>query len=84
MAFNNTRGLRGLLTGGVSVLTLAMAGAVYAQEAPAAPAPVAADEVDAVVVTGFRASLASAMNLKRSARAWSTPSRPRTSPSSPT
>jgi iron complex outermembrane receptor protein len=68
MAFNNTRGLRGLLTGGVSVLTLAMAGAVYAQEAPAAQsAPVAADEVDAVVVTGFRASLASAINLKRSA-----------------
>jgi iron complex outermembrane receptor protein len=67
MAFNNTRGLRALLTGGVSVLTLAMAGAAYAQEAaPAAQsAPAAADEVDAVVVTGFRASLASAMNLKR-------------------
>lgn len=63
MATNNKLGLRALLTGGVSVLTLAMAGAAYAQEA--APAA-AADEVDAVVVTGFRASLASAMNLKRS------------------
>jgi TonB-dependent receptor len=65
MAINNTLGLRALLTGGVSVLTLAMTGAAYAQEAAPAAAPAATDEVEAVVVTGFRASLASAMNLKR-------------------
>ena len=64
MATKNTHGLRALLTGGVSVLTLAMASAAYAQDATPAAAP-AADEVEAVVVTGFRASLASAMNLKR-------------------
>jgi hypothetical protein len=69
MAFNNTRGLRGHADRRrFGAVTLAMAGAVYAQEAPAAQsAPVAADEVEAVVVTGFRASLASAINVKRNA-----------------
>ncbi|MDB5457524.1 MAG: TonB-dependent receptor [Caulobacter sp.] len=53
----------GLLVGAsVSILGFT-AGAVQAQQAPAAPAD---NEVDAVVVTGFRASLASAIAVKRS------------------
>jgi iron complex outermembrane receptor protein len=67
--------LRTLLRGGASGLAVSLAlaaasGAAQAQDAavPAqAAAPVASDEVEAVVVTGFRASLASAINLKRSA-----------------
>jgi len=62
MAFNTTNGLRALLTGGVSMMAVTLAGAAHAQDA--APAT-AGDEVEAVVVTGFRASLASAINLKR-------------------
>ncbi|HWU81173.1 MAG TPA: TonB-dependent receptor [Caulobacter sp.] len=42
---------------------MAFAGAASAQTAPAAAAP--ADEVEAVVVTGFRASLANALDVKR-------------------
>lgn len=53
------------LTLGVSLgaLTLAMAGGAYAQEA--GPANEQATTVDEVVVTGFRGSLAQALNVKR-------------------
>lgn len=74
MALRASPGLRTILRGGASglavTLAVATAGAAQAQDAaPAAqaPAPAASDEVEAVVVTGFRASLASAINLKRSA-----------------
>jgi iron complex outermembrane receptor protein len=63
----NTKGRVRALQYGVSgsALALAMvfAGAASAQEAPAAQAPT--DEVEAVVVTGFRASLANALDIKR-------------------
>ncbi|WP_332769168.1 TonB-dependent receptor [Phenylobacterium sp.] len=64
MAFKNISSFRSVLRGGVSGLAvglaLSAAGAAHAQDATAAPA-----EVDEVVVTGFRASLASAINMKR-------------------
>ena len=54
---------RAALALSASALALTLAGVAVAQEA--APAAPASDEVEAVVVTGFRASLQSAMNLKR-------------------
>ncbi|PIB94020.1 TonB-dependent receptor [Caulobacter sp. FWC2] len=66
MSKNNTGRVRALQYGvSASALALAMvfAGAASAQETPAAPA--ATDEVEAVVVTGFRASLANALDIKR-------------------
>ncbi|MDP3748074.1 MAG: TonB-dependent receptor [Phenylobacterium sp.] len=64
MAFKNISSFRSVLRSGVSGLAvglaLSAAGAAHAQDATAAPA-----EVDEVVVTGFRASLASAINMKR-------------------
>jgi TonB-dependent receptor len=71
MTFRNSPGLRTILRGGASSLAVTAAfaafGAAQAQDAapPAGAAP--SDEVEAVVVTGFRASLASAINVKRSA-----------------
>jgi TonB-dependent receptor len=73
MAFRNSPGLRTILRGGASGLAVTVAfaafGAAQAQAQDAAPPAGAAssDEVEAVVVTGFRASLASAINVKRSA-----------------
>lgn len=54
-------------SGGAMLMAMAMAGAAAAQDAPAA-APAAQPEdnaVEAVVVTGFRASLANALDIKR-------------------
>ncbi|MGH1559146.1 TonB-dependent receptor plug domain-containing protein [Caulobacter segnis] len=62
MSTNRKTAVRAVLALSASALALTLAGAATAQDA--APAP-AADEVEAVVVTGFRASLQSAMNLKR-------------------
>jgi TonB-dependent receptor len=59
----NRKPARAALALSASALALTLAGVAAAQET-AAPAP-ASDEVEAVVVTGFRASLQSAMNLKR-------------------
>lgn len=67
MSKNTTGRVRALQCGvsaGALALAMAFAGAVSAQEAPAAPAP-ADDSVEAVVVTGFRASLANALDIKR-------------------
>lgn len=52
---------------GALLMALAMAGAAAAQEAPAPAAGAAPedDAVEAVVVTGFRASLANALDIKR-------------------
>lgn len=58
----NRKPARAVLAFSASALALTLATAAAAQDAPAAPA---SDEVEAVVVTGFRASLQSAMNLKR-------------------
>ncbi len=62
MSTNHKINVRSVLALSASALALTLAGAATAQEA--APAA-GADEVEAVVVTGFRASLQSAMNLKR-------------------
>ncbi|PIB95591.1 TonB-dependent receptor [Caulobacter sp. X] len=61
-----SRALQYGVSGGALALTLMMAGGAMAQTAgaQAAPAP-ATDEVEAVVVTGFRASLANALDVKR-------------------
>ncbi|WP_184718743.1 TonB-dependent receptor [Caulobacter sp.] len=62
MTTNHKFTARSVLALSASALALTLAGAAAAQDAtPAA----GADEVEAVVVTGFRASLQSAMNLKR-------------------
>lgn len=62
----NTKGrVRALqygVSGGALALAMAFAGAASAQTAPAAAAD---DQVEAVVVTGFRASLANALDVKR-------------------
>lgn len=62
----NTKGrVRALqygVSGGALALAMALAGAASAQTAPAAAAD---DQVEAVVVTGFRASLANALDVKR-------------------
>jgi TonB-dependent receptor len=58
------RALQCGVSAGALALAMAFAGAVSAQEAPAAPAP-ADDSVETVVVTGFRASLANALDIKR-------------------
>lgn len=52
----------------VAASTLAIAGSAFAQDAaaPAAPAAAEPETVEAVVVTGYRAALQSALNLKRS------------------
>ena len=55
-----------MLATGLLALAAASARAADAQPAPA-PAASAADEVDAIVVTGFRGSLAHARDLKRDA-----------------
>jgi TonB-dependent receptor len=70
MARRDSQGLRTILVGGASGLTvaIAMAGAAHAQTAaPPAQASSESSEVEEVVVTGFRASLASAINVKRNA-----------------
>jgi TonB-dependent receptor len=79
MTLQDSPGFRSVLRCGASglavTLALAACGAAHAQTATppaAAPAPAGAavepdDAVEAVVVTGFRASLASAINVKRSA-----------------
>jgi iron complex outermembrane receptor protein len=64
MSTNHTTALRAALALSASALAMAMASAATAQEAP--PTQPASDEVEAVVVTGFRASLQSAINIKRS------------------
>ncbi len=61
MSTNHKSNARSILALSASALALTLAGAAVAQEA----APAGSDEVEAVVVTGFRASLQSAMNLKR-------------------
>jgi iron complex outermembrane receptor protein len=55
------------LRSGCSIVALAFMGALSATAASAqtAPAPAASDTVDEVVVTGFRESLRSALNIKR-------------------
>jgi iron complex outermembrane receptor protein len=58
----------GLIGASVIALAIGMASPAAAQETPATPAPAAADqEPDAkdIVVTGFRSSLANAINIKR-------------------
>jgi TonB-dependent receptor len=65
MSTNHTTTVRATLALSASALALTLAGAAAAQTAPA-PAQPASDEVEAVVVTGFRASLQSAINIKRS------------------
>ncbi len=70
MALRDSRGLRTTLRGGASGLALAMALAGVASARDAAPAPDAAQNdnaVEEIIVTGFRASLASAINVKRNA-----------------
>ena len=75
MSFQESPRLRSILCRGASglavTLAIATSGIAHAQTtAPATPAPAAAepdDTVEAIVVTGFRASLASAINVKRSA-----------------
>jgi iron complex outermembrane receptor protein len=70
MARRDSQGLRTILVGGASGLTvaIALAGAAHAQDAaPATQAPAESSEVEELVVTGFRASLASAINVKRNA-----------------
>ena len=58
----STHGFQFALTAGVSALALTLgAGSAFAQEAP----PEQAAEVEEIVVTGFRASLANALNIKR-------------------
>jgi iron complex outermembrane receptor protein len=60
------RALRCGVSSGALVMALAFAGAATAQTAQTTPAPAAApEEVEAVVVTGFRASLANALDIKR-------------------
>ena len=62
------RALQYGVSGGALALAMVFAGGASAQTAPAAaPAPAQADEsqVEAVVVTGFRASLANALDIKR-------------------
>jgi iron complex outermembrane receptor protein len=59
------RALRCGVSSGALVMALAFAGAAAAQEAQTTPAPAAPEEVEAVVVTGFRASLANALDIKR-------------------
>ncbi|MGR4864942.1 TonB-dependent receptor [Caulobacter sp. LARHSG274] len=62
-----TKGRKALKLGastGVIAVALAMAGAAAAQTAPA-PAPINDSTVEEVVVTGFRASLANALDVKR-------------------
>ncbi|WP_297508604.1 TonB-dependent receptor [uncultured Caulobacter sp.] len=61
MTNNRERAARAVLALSASTLALGLATAAAAQTA----APKAEDTVEAVVVTGFRASLQSAMNLKR-------------------
>jgi iron complex outermembrane receptor protein len=65
----SSHGFQFALRSGASalVLTLAVAGAAHAQTAPAADPQTddGASQVDEVVVTGFRASLQSAVNAKR-------------------
>ncbi len=66
MTSNRNPRLRAVLGASASAFTLLAAAHAAAQEAPApAPAQPASDEVEAIVVTGFRASLQSAINLKR-------------------
>jgi len=67
MAFENAFGRRNILRDSASglALTLALVAATGVQAQDAAPAA-GPDEVEAIVVTGFRASLQSAINLKRS------------------
>jgi iron complex outermembrane receptor protein len=57
--------LRAALALSASALAMAMASAATTLKKPRPTQP-ASDEVDAVVVTGFRASLQSAINIKRS------------------
>jgi TonB-dependent receptor len=71
MALRHSSGFRTILRCGASSLAMTFAVAAFgsAQAQEAAP-PTAAgpdDQVEAIVVTGFRASLASAINVKRSA-----------------
>ncbi|PVM90721.1 TonB-dependent receptor [Caulobacter endophyticus] len=65
MTSNRNPRLRAVLGASASAFTLLAAGAAMAQEAPAPAAEPASDEVEAIVVTGFRASLQSAINVKR-------------------
>ena len=65
MSTNHKSTMRAALALSASALALSVASAAFAQEAPT-PAQPASDEVDAVIVTGFRASLQSAINIKRS------------------
>jgi len=73
MALRNSHGLRTGLNGAASGLAVAMALATvgHAQDAATPPAQATpsdgSSEVEEVVVTGFRASLASAINIKRNA-----------------
>jgi TonB-dependent receptor len=60
----NRNSARAVLAFSASALALTLATAAAAQDAAPAAAP-GSDEVEAVVVTGFRASLQSAMNIKR-------------------
>jgi TonB-dependent receptor len=62
-SMGRVRALHYGVSGGALALAMAFAGAASAQTAPAAAAPT--DEVEAVVVTGFRASLANALDVKR-------------------
>ncbi|AYV46537.1 TonB-dependent receptor [Caulobacter flavus] len=65
MTSNRNPRLRAVLGASASAFTILAAGAAIAQEAPPPAAEPASDEVEAIVVTGFRASLQSAINLKR-------------------
>ncbi|NGM49259.1 TonB-dependent receptor [Caulobacter sp. 602-2] len=65
MTSNRNPRLRAVLGASASAFTILAAGAAMAQEAPPPAAEPASDEVEAIVVTGFRASLQSAINLKR-------------------
>jgi len=57
-----------LLGASAACLLIGQAGAAHAQDAAAGPAPTPdADTVEEVVVTGYRASLASAQSIKRNA-----------------
>jgi TonB-dependent receptor len=72
MPFQDSPRFRSVLRCGASglavTLAIAASGAAHAQTAPAAPAAAEPDDtVEAVVVTGFRASLATAINVKRNA-----------------
>ena len=57
--------LKPFIFGSSSIVALMLAGAAQAQTAPAAATPQAEDEVNEIVVTGVRASIVGALNVRK-------------------